>query len=669
MATNVDWTDEAVDGIDDVSGDRMAFAAWVDETPDPAAAQEEPMNGINELGESFGYDLGDTVVKGEAVQSLDALEDVFVDALNSKDASEYFGHVLRGLRRAPGVASRPGTSTADPLPRFMALVQRYRAQGIDEMEALEDLADQFAEDGSDEAASIVGGLLARALARPPARRPSRPLNRPLRQQLVRNTRQAAQTLVRRQGPQAMCALPAVARSIRRTAARRRLPARILPSAVRNVAARVARAPALVRQIARSGSLLRPRSPAFLQPGQTFVRTIYGWGQYKRRVEELPPDQQAVLKGFGDAIIASYKPGGQPVRTVKVYGHADLDTPPNPQREQQYSEERAQTVRDWLMRYVGSTITAQIVWDARGFGAKQLKERTRETEAKRRQNRRVEISLISGAITLPSCPSAPTTSPQFTAWLQRVLNRLLGIQLHVNGVFDTYTWNALRNFQASRGLPATGAFSYGTLRAMRFAGAEDPPCKVPVPVQICQTTFSDARTKVKQNNWSLPDNPFNTIAFSSIPVLATNGSGFDRFAAQVALSVRPYGGQGQVFYAETTKSTIPQLWVTFIPNALDFGSSVPIHVFFAPPPTEGMVRSPYPYGPEWNSFVDRYLIGKHKSCFNRIRRPERRTFSYFLLQGQEVFMEYLAMQLNYEEISWNSCACWVPSFLKRQTHPI
>ncbi len=62
MTTHADWREEAVDGGDDLSGDRMAFAAWVDETPDPAAAQEVPMEGMDELGESFGKDLVDGLV-------------------------------------------------------------------------------------------------------------------------------------------------------------------------------------------------------------------------------------------------------------------------------------------------------------------------------------------------------------------------------------------------------------------------------------------------------------------------------------------------------------------------------------------------------------------------------------------------------------------------------
>jgi hypothetical protein len=137
------------------------------------------------------------------------------------------------------------------------------------------------------------------------------------------------------------------------------------------------------------------TPVLITPPaeQTIQRTVYGWGRYKQRVGELPLDQQGVLKGVGNAIFASYRPGGQPVRNVKVYGHADWDTPRNPQREQQMSDDRASAITDWLKNYVGNIIAAQISWDTRGFGATKLKA-SPTTEARRRQNRRVEIMLIS-----------------------------------------------------------------------------------------------------------------------------------------------------------------------------------------------------------------------------------------------------------------------------------
>jgi hypothetical protein len=89
------------------------------------------------------------------------------------------------------------------------------------------------------------------------------------------------------------------------------------------------------------------TPALVTPPaeQTLQRAVYRWSPYKRPVGALPPDKQAVLKGVGDAIIASYGPGAQPVADAKVYGRADYDTPRNPQ-------DRAKAISDWLKSYVG-----------------------------------------------------------------------------------------------------------------------------------------------------------------------------------------------------------------------------------------------------------------------------------------------------------------------------
>jgi hypothetical protein len=80
------------------------------------------------------------------------------------------------------------------------------------------------------------------------------------------------------------------------------------------------------------------------------------------------------------------------------GHADWDTPRNPQREKQISEERARAAANWLQAYVG-TVAAQIQWQAQGLGATQLKAPP-TTEANRRQNRRIEVVARRGAAAPP-----------------------------------------------------------------------------------------------------------------------------------------------------------------------------------------------------------------------------------------------------------------------------
>jgi hypothetical protein len=124
------------------------------------------------------------------------------------------------------------------------------------------------------------------------------------------------------------------------------------------------------------------------------RIIYGWSQYKRRVEDLPIDQQAKLRNIGNEIRMSQQ-GCQPVRRVQIYGYADWDTPRNPQREKQMSIERAQMIAAWLKKDLGNAIATQIIWDIQGFGAIKLKAQP-TTEVNRRQNRRVEIFASSSS---------------------------------------------------------------------------------------------------------------------------------------------------------------------------------------------------------------------------------------------------------------------------------
>jgi hypothetical protein len=137
------------------------------------------------------------------------------------------------------------------------MLQQYTAQGFDEMEAFEDLADWFAEEEMDEALPVLAGLAARTLVRPLVRRAAGQVGRPIARQLVRGATQAARTLIQRRGPRAVRALPRIARSVARTAVRRRLPVTALPQAVRRAAARVAAQPRLVQRLASPAARVTP----------------------------------------------------------------------------------------------------------------------------------------------------------------------------------------------------------------------------------------------------------------------------------------------------------------------------------------------------------------------------------------------------------------------------
>ena len=136
------------------------------------------------------------------------------------------------------------------LRQILPMLQQRAAQGADEMDVFEDLADWYEEEQADEALPVLAGVAARAALRPLIRRGAAVAGRAVRRQLVRGATQAARSLVRRQGPQAVRALPRIARSVGRTAARRGVRPTALPTAIRQTAARVAAQPGLARRLSR-----------------------------------------------------------------------------------------------------------------------------------------------------------------------------------------------------------------------------------------------------------------------------------------------------------------------------------------------------------------------------------------------------------------------------------
>lgn len=255
--------------------------------------------------EEFAEDMGDAFAE-EATEDWDSLEDMMADTLDAGDTDEFFSRLLSGISQVAGVAGRGAGAvgrvartagrtarTAERiagqarrtagqvgrvagrvgrvagrvgqvagraaqarsplrslLGQLLPMIRQWSQQGFDEADALEDLADLFAEEEMDEALPVLAGVAARTVVRPLLRRVAGQVSHPLRRQLVHSATQAAQTLVRRQGPQALRALPRIAQSVGRTAARRRLRPAALPQAVRRTAAQVAARPSLVRRLAQ-----------------------------------------------------------------------------------------------------------------------------------------------------------------------------------------------------------------------------------------------------------------------------------------------------------------------------------------------------------------------------------------------------------------------------------
>lgn len=285
---------EAMEAADseDYEGDEI-----MEEMDNLDAGTEEQYLGEEGFEDDLAEDLGDSFSAAE--ENFDALEEVLADALDAADSDEFFGRLLSGISQVAGVVGRgagtvgrvartagrvaqtvgrvagqarrtagrvgrvagrvsaiAGRAGRAPNPlrslagQLLPIVQQWARQGADELDALEDLADWFADEDLDEALPVLAGIAARAALRPTLRRVATQLSAPIRRQLVRGTTQAVRALVGRQGPQALRAVPRLAQSIGRIAARRRLRPTALTQAIRRTTARVAAQPGLVRRLAQ-----------------------------------------------------------------------------------------------------------------------------------------------------------------------------------------------------------------------------------------------------------------------------------------------------------------------------------------------------------------------------------------------------------------------------------
>ena len=275
-----------------VSSDEAAFAAMaaaatdgfgeepleddMREDTDPAANLAAEDGSGEDADDDLDLDPRFDAAGGE---TQDGLEAAIAEALDAQGPEEFFARLLggvgrlaaqparatrrqsaRGRRRGARPASQEGasgrTGTRGSLTGVMQRLGRYLAEGIDEHEALSDLADLFAEEGLDEALPVLGGLAARTLLQPIS---AGRIGAPLRRQLVASATQAARTLAGRAGPEALRALPRLAQSIGRTAGRREVRPAALPQALRRTAVQVASQPALLARLDAAGPQAQPHS--------------------------------------------------------------------------------------------------------------------------------------------------------------------------------------------------------------------------------------------------------------------------------------------------------------------------------------------------------------------------------------------------------------------------
>jgi hypothetical protein len=189
------------------------------------------------------------------MEGSDAIEEVMASALSAEEEDEFFGKIVKGIRRALPVVGKIARAAA-PVLRMIPhpaaqvaataanMIGKLRAEGASEEEALEAVAELAARDRR--AIPVVAGLAARTVMKQNGTQ----LSPQQRRQAVRTMNRAAQTLVRQGGPAAVRALPKVARSVLRTTVSKGTPAALRPRVVASTAAKVSQNPALLRQLAQ-----------------------------------------------------------------------------------------------------------------------------------------------------------------------------------------------------------------------------------------------------------------------------------------------------------------------------------------------------------------------------------------------------------------------------------
>jgi len=148
---------------------------------------------------------------------------------------------------------------------------------------------------------------------------------------------------------------------------------------------------------------------------------------------------------------------------------------------------------------------------------------------------------------------------------------------------------------------------------------------------CQTGFQDAEGDLKKHTWlPFPDYKFNTLSFTGLSVLSTNGRGFQRLAADLMHGVKPHdqGSHGKLLFAKTNSLRIPTLWAVFVPNGLSLNEPIPVHVFFSPVPRRDMLAQDYPYKGAWKGHVDNYLVNKGKKLLHQHAASGKRCIFVF-----------------------------------------
>lgn len=123
--------------------------------------------------------------------------------------------------------------------------------------------------------------------------------------------------------------------------------------------------------------------------QTIRETISGFSRYSNAI---PPQERGKIARIAQMIVQSYRLR-QPIRTVRLVGHADRDVQRGAGFEKKISGDRALTVQKALIVAIKDpSIVSQISWQRVSAAASRLIVKNPKTEGDRLRNRRVDIFL-------------------------------------------------------------------------------------------------------------------------------------------------------------------------------------------------------------------------------------------------------------------------------------
>jgi hypothetical protein len=194
---------------------------------------------------------------------MDAMEEIVADALDADDTDEFLKKLWGGIKKfgkkAIGVARKVGKGigqvarvaapilTKIPLPwtqaigRVAQVAGKLMADGADEFEAIDQLADYTDYDDLDAAIPVIAGLTIRKTMPGIKYKP-----RSVRKKLVKSVSQATKKVVSRQGIKAAKAMPKVVQTAKKVAQQTGQP---LTKAIARTAIKVSKSPATTRRMA------------------------------------------------------------------------------------------------------------------------------------------------------------------------------------------------------------------------------------------------------------------------------------------------------------------------------------------------------------------------------------------------------------------------------------